>query len=92
MQKERILTGVCLLWLSALPLAGQPESESPYSDQAYDPVDNPVWWETPFLWIGIVAFTLVLAFAIYRIGRRRRIKAELHREKEKRAREEEVSS
>lgn len=57
--------------LSLLPLLtfAQPESESPYSDQVYDPVDNPAWYETPFLYIGIVVF---VAAAIYLFVKGRR--------------------
>ena len=57
--------------LSLLPLLAyaQPESESPYSDQAYDPIDTPAWYETPFLYIGIVIF---LAAALYLFVKGRR--------------------
>ncbi len=40
-------------------IIAQSSSESPYSDQAYDPVQNPAWYETPFLWIGLVMILLL---------------------------------
>lgn len=60
--------GLLSLLLPVLAYA-QPESESPYSDQAYDPIDNPAWYETPFLYIGIV---LMLAVFIYLFVKGRR--------------------
>ncbi len=56
-----------LLWLT--PALTQPESESPYSDQAYDPVDHPEWYETPFFWIGLVVFGAALIYVLVK-GRR----------------------
>ena len=63
-----ILATVCFALLPLLVVA-QPESESPYSDQTYDPIDNPAWYETPFLYVGIVVF---VAAAIYLFVKGRR--------------------
>lgn len=49
----------------------QPESESPYSNQAFDPVDNPEWYETPFLWVGVILFLGLLLYIRYKRGKRR---------------------
>ena len=47
----------------------QPESESYYSDQSFDPVDHPEWYETPFFWIGLVVFGAVVIYLLVK-GRR----------------------
>jgi len=55
-----------------LPLPGQPESESPYSDQAFDPIDNPAWYESVYLWVGIVLILFILFLFLRRSGKRSR--------------------
>lgn len=54
-----------------LPLLAfaQPESQSPYSDQAFDPVDHPEWYETPFFWVGVVVFGAAILYMLIK-GRR----------------------
>ncbi len=69
--KKRVLpTLVALLYL--LPLPGQPESESPYSDQAFDPIDNPAWYESIYLWAGLVIVLFMLFLFLRRSGKRSR--------------------
>lgn len=55
-----------------LPLPGQPESESPYSDQAFDPIDNPAWYESIYLWVGLVVVLFILFLLLRRSGKRSR--------------------
>jgi len=44
-------------------------SDSPYSDQKFAPYDQPEWYETPALWIGLVL--LILALVLLRIKKKR---------------------
>lgn len=53
-------------------LSAQPEEESIYSDQAYDPVDNPTWYESPYLWIGLIAVLAILLLFLRSKSRRSR--------------------
>lgn len=59
-----ISSNIFILFLSITQLAAQASSGSPYSDQAYDPIKNPSWYETPFLWVGLVIVLLFLFFWI----------------------------
>lgn len=59
---KRTISYIFSIIFSVYQLAGQASSESPYSDQAYDPVQNPAWYETPFLWIGLVIILLLVFF------------------------------
>ncbi len=45
-------------------------SNSIYSDQKYAPYENPAWWETPSVWIGLALLIIVVIVLI--IGRRKR--------------------
>ena len=58
--------------LHALSLPAQPESESPYSDQAFDPIDNPAWYESIYLWVGLVIGLFILFLLLRRGGKRSR--------------------
>jgi hypothetical protein len=51
------------------PLRAQPESESPYSDQAFDPPEDPAWYDTPFFYVGLILFLAVLLLLLYRQDR-----------------------
>lgn len=55
---------VFLVNLTTAVVYAQPESESPYSSQVYDPVDQPQWYETPILWVGLVLFGVVLLYVL----------------------------
>ncbi len=67
---KRALFVICLFFLQSYRLLAQSHSNSPYSDQAYDPVDNPEWYETPFLWIGIIIILGLVFFWLNRKGKR----------------------
>ncbi len=56
-----------LLVLSLLPLylLAQSSSESPYSDQAFADDNNPSWYQTPFLWIGLLLFGGVIIYLLF---------------------------
>ena len=69
--KKRLLPLLAGL-LYVLPLPGQPESESPYSDQAFDPIDNPAWYESIYLWAGLVIVLFMLFLFLRRSGKRSR--------------------
>ncbi len=71
---QRILSAFLFFLFIGIPsfaAQAQPESESPYSSQAFDPVANPEWHESPFLWLGLVAVLLIL-FLLLRRKRRSR--------------------
>lgn len=70
--KGRHLSAAVLLSLYTVILSAQPEEESIYSDQAYDPVDNPVWYESPYLWIGLVAILAIILLFLRSRSRRSR--------------------
>ncbi len=59
-----ILTSSLLL-VSQILMA-QSHSNSPYSDQAYDPEANPSWLETPFLWAGLILILVPIILLIRR--------------------------
>ena len=65
----------------------QPESESPYSDQAYDPPTGPAWYETPYLWVGLLIFLVAGFYLLFRQVRRRKALSDLRRRQEKRKEE-----
>lgn len=70
-KKNKMKHRLCLiagLFISSLLLA-QPEAESPYSDQTFDPPVNAPWYEQPLLWAALVLFLLM---AYYFLRRRRR--------------------
>jgi len=54
-------------WL--VRLQAQPESESPYSDQAFDPPEGPAWYDTPIFYAGLIVFLAILLLLLYRQGR-----------------------
>lgn len=66
---KRLLTTITAVFSTLVFALAQPESQSPYSDQAFDPPANPNWYETPYLWIGLLVF---LAAGIYVMIRGRR--------------------
>lgn len=66
---RRLSTTVLFFAISLIHAWAQPESQSPYSDQAFDPPVNPNWYETPYLWIGLLLF---LGAGIYVMVRGRR--------------------
>lgn len=70
LKKYSLMLGAILF--SALSLPAQPESESPYSDQAFDPIDNPAWYESIYLWVGLVIGLFVLFLLLRRSGKRSR--------------------
>lgn len=53
-------------------LNAQTHSESVYSDQAYDPIDQPEWYETPYFWIGLVVALVILLLLLRQRSRRSR--------------------
>jgi LPXTG-motif cell wall-anchored protein len=64
MIRYRLLPMVSTLLFAAgnLMAQGAPaSSDSPYSDQRYIAPDEPAWYETPMLWIGLVLLVIVLA-------------------------------
>lgn len=69
-----IVSGITstLMILHAHLLSAQPESESVYSDQAYDPIANPAWYESPYLWIGLVAILAIILLFLRQRSRRSR--------------------
>lgn len=70
LKKYALMLGTILF--SALSLPAQPESESPYSDQAFDPIDNPAWYESIYLWVGLVIGLFILFLLLRRGGKRSR--------------------
>lgn len=58
-------------WATAI---GQiPEyGESPYSDQKYDPPTNPAWYESPYLWVGVVLALVLVGIILFRRSKRDR--------------------
>jgi len=70
MQYPLRLLAICLLGLFRLAyIQAQPESESPYSDQAFDPPESPAWYDTPFFYVGLIVFLGILLLILYRQGR-----------------------
>ncbi len=69
---KSILLLLIIYFLNAVQATAQSHSNSPYSDQAYDPVDNPQWYETPFLWIGLIIILGLIFYLLYRKAERDR--------------------
>lgn len=65
------ITAQILLLVPALVNA-QTHSESVYSDQAYDPVDQPEWYETPYFWVGLVVVLIIVLLLLRQRSRRSR--------------------
>ena len=58
-----------IIALLPLYLTAQSSSESIYSDQKFGDNQNPSWYRTPFLWIGLL---LLVGFTIYYfVGKRK---------------------
>lgn len=54
-------TIIFLLTIAGHAIAQAPaSSESPYSDQKFPTPDDPVWYETPTIWIALVLLLIVL--------------------------------
>jgi LPXTG-motif cell wall-anchored protein len=63
MIKHRLFTLINFLLFAVGDLIAQgasAASDSPYSDQKYVPPDDPAWYETPTLWIGLALLVIVL--------------------------------
>lgn len=63
MIKHRLLYMISFLLLAIGDLAAQgasAASDSPYSDQRYATPDDPAWYETPVLWIGLALLVIAL--------------------------------
>ncbi len=59
---KRLSTIVLLLLASFHSVVAQTDSNSPYSDQAFDPNRAEPWYQSPFLWLGIVAIIAIIVY------------------------------
>lgn len=74
MIKHRLLTvlSVFLLAIGAVFAQSAPaSSDSPYSDQKYISPDEPAWYETPILWIGL-ALLIIVSVVLYVRNKKKR--------------------
>lgn len=57
---HRLLTGI----LICLPMlaSAQSSSESVYSDQAFDPIREKIWYEDPIIWGGALLIAAIVFF------------------------------
>jgi len=72
MIKHRLFTIISFLLFAVGSLFAQgapASSDSPYSDQKYITPDDPAWYETPILWIGLAL--LVIALVVLYIRRKK---------------------
>ncbi|NBC06449.1 MAG: LPXTG cell wall anchor domain-containing protein [Bacteroidetes bacterium] len=63
MTKHRLFTIISFLLFAVGELTAQgapAASDSPYSDQRYITPDDPAWYETPVLWIGLALLVIAL--------------------------------
>lgn len=68
-----------LLLLSALSLTAQAEKPSPYKVNGPATKADPTIWETPFLWIGILVFSLVVLLMFLRRNKKNATYNKLHK-------------
>lgn len=52
--------------LTLIPFALSAQSGRVYDDQKMDVHKETHWYDTPFFWLGIIVFTLLLVYLIYR--------------------------
>lgn len=62
---------VVLLAASGLLAQHSNAGESIYSDQEFDPIGKEAWYETPFLWVGLVMVVGVIVLFVLRSRRQR---------------------
>ncbi len=55
---------------AAVAAIGQPESESPYSDQTFDPPTPAPWYESPLVWLALLFLVGLIVFMVQRRRRR----------------------
>ena len=46
----------------------------PFSGQSFDPPRNQQWYESPFLWLGLAGFLLVVFLLLRKTGKRKKRK------------------
>jgi len=71
MKNKRFFAFLGFICLQSVRLIAQApaSSDSPYSDQKFTPADEPAWYETPAIWIGIALLLIVLIVLYIRRNR-----------------------